>query len=57
MNKRDMPLVLIILSVGLILYRFFTTDQIDRSFFINILSNVLLIIAMVVTIQERNKNL
>jgi hypothetical protein len=55
MKKRDIPLVIIILSLGLILFRFFTTDELDKNFFWSVLSSVLLIVAMIVTIKDRNK--
>lgn len=54
MKKRDIPLVIIILSLGLILFNIFTTE-LDKGFFLRILSSVLLIVAMIVTIKDRNK--
>jgi hypothetical protein len=55
MKKKDLPLLLIILSLGLILFNIFITTELDKGFFLRILSSVLLIVAMIVTIKDRNK--
>jgi hypothetical protein len=53
--KKHLPLILIIASAILIVINFVKAEQIDNSFWMNISSSVLLIIAMLWTLKAREK--
>jgi len=56
MKKKDLPLAIIIASFGLIIWNFFITDfNVDKGFWFRIISSILMIIAMILTIQKRKK--
>jgi len=54
--KKNLPLILIIVSIILIILNFiFTSDTMDIGFWLRILSSGLLILAMIFTIRDRKK--
>ena len=55
MKKNNLPVILIIASTLLILLNVATTNEFDNGFWMQTLSGIVLIIAMVVTIRNRNK--
>ena len=56
MNKQRLALLLILASALLIVLNFiFTSDKMDAGFWLRNLSNVLLILAMYVTIRHQKK--
>jgi uncharacterized protein (DUF983 family) len=57
MKKKDLPLVIIIASLGLIIWNLIETDftNIGKGFWLRIISSILIIIAMILTIRERKK--
>jgi ribose/xylose/arabinose/galactoside ABC-type transport system permease subunit len=55
MKKNNVPAVLIIASILLITLNAATTDEFDNGFWMQTLSGVLLILAMLLTIRNRNK--
>ena len=55
MNQKNLPFILIIISVILIILNIITTDYNSKGFWLRIASSVLLIIAMALVIKERNK--
>jgi hypothetical protein len=57
MKKKDLPLILIIVSFILILTNILTTDVNSLGFWLRISSSVLLIFAMYLTIKERKKKI
>lgn len=54
--KKHIPLVVIIASAILIIINFVRAEQIDNSFWMNISSSVLVIIAMLWTLKGREKS-
>nr|WP_321224554.1 hypothetical protein [uncultured Psychroserpens sp.] len=56
MKKHILPIILIIACIIMITVNVFTTDDYDNGFWMQTLSSVLLILAMVVTIFNKNKN-
>ncbi|MFT7050558.1 MAG: ribose/xylose/arabinose/galactoside ABC-type transport system permease subunit [Psychroserpens sp.] len=55
MKKNNVPAVLITASILLIALNAATTDEFDNGFWMQTLSGVLLILAMLLTIRNRNK--
>lgn len=55
MKKNNLPVILIIASTLLILLNVATTNEFDNGFWMQTLSGIVLIIAMLVTIRNRNK--
>lgn len=56
MKKKNLPLILIIVSVILIILNFiFTSDEMNLGFWLRISSSGFLILAMIFTIRERKK--
>lgn len=55
MKKNNLPIILIIASTLLILLNVATTNEFDNGFWMQTLSGIVLIIAMLVTIRNRNK--
>ena len=56
MKKKNLPLILIIVSVILIILNFiFTFDEMKLGFWLRISSSGFLILAMIFTIRERKK--
>lgn len=53
--KKNLPLIVIIVSAILMIGNFITSEEIDRGFWISTLSSVLIIISMVLTIRENKK--
>lgn len=58
MKKKDLPLIIIVASLGLIIWTLIITDftNIDKGFWLRIISSLLIIIAMILTIQQRKKD-
>lgn len=54
--KKHIPLIVIIASAILIIINFVRAEQIDNSFWMNISSSVLVIIAMLWTLKGRKKS-
>lgn len=54
--KKHLPLILIIASAIIIVINFVKAEQIDKSFWMHIGSSVLVIIAMLWTLEEREKS-
>ncbi|WP_156875590.1 hypothetical protein [Lacinutrix venerupis] len=54
--KKKLPVFLIVASAILIVFEIAATDIIDKSFWLSILSSVLVIISMLLTIRNHNKN-
>lgn len=55
MKKENFPLLLIILSILLIIMNFiFTSNEMNTGFWLRIITCILIILAMVVTIRDRN---
>ncbi|WP_157588797.1 hypothetical protein [Psychroserpens burtonensis] len=55
MKKNNVPAVLITASILLIVVNVATTNEFDNGFWMQTLSSVLLILAMLLTIRNRNK--
>jgi hypothetical protein len=55
MKKNNLPVILIIASTLLILLNIATTNEFDNGFWMQTLSGIVLIIAMVATLRDRNK--
>lgn len=53
MEGKNLPKILITLSLLLILANIITAEKFDKGFYLQILSSVLLIIAMVLTIRHK----
>ncbi|MFD2588151.1 hypothetical protein ACFSQJ_14500 [Croceitalea marina] len=53
--KKNIPLILIIVSAILIIANFIFSEESDRGFWLTTLSSVLIIISMVLTIRENRK--
>ncbi|WP_290700210.1 hypothetical protein [Lacinutrix sp.] len=53
--KNKLPVILIVASVILMVAITVTTEAFDKSFWMSMLSSVLLIVAMVLTIRSQNK--
>ena len=53
--KKNIPLILIIVSAILIISNFIFSKEFDRGFWLTTLSSVLIIISMVLTIRENRK--
>lgn len=51
--KKNLPVILIIVSVILILVNIITLEKLDKSFWTSITSSVLIIIAMILTVKNR----
>jgi hypothetical protein len=56
MIKKSLPIILIIASIILIIINVVTTNEFDNGFWMQTLSSVLLIFAMIVTIRQKKKN-
>ncbi|MFD2917989.1 hypothetical protein [Psychroserpens luteus] len=56
MKKNILPIILIIACIIMIIINVTTTDDYDNGFWMQTLSSVLLIFAMIVTIYNKNKN-
>lgn len=57
MKKKNLPLILIIVSVILIVLNFiFTSDEMNLGFWLRVSSSGFLILAMIFTIRNRKKN-
>ena len=58
MKKKKIPLFVIIASVGLIVWNSIVADfnNLDKGFWLRLISSILIIISMVLTIQQREKN-
>ncbi len=60
MNKKNLPLLLIAASLLLITFNIlnvlFTSEEMDLRFWMQISSNIFLILAMIVTIRDQKKN-
>lgn len=54
--KKHIPLIIIIASAILIIINFVKAEQINNSFWMNISSSVLVIIAMLWTLKGREKS-
>ena len=57
MMKHNIPVIIIIASVILIIINVATTDEFDNGFWMQTLSGVLVIFAMLVTIRNRKKQI
>ena len=55
MIKKSLPIILIIASIILIIINVVTTNEFDNGFWMQTLSSVLLIFAMIVTIRQKKK--
>nr|WP_321230462.1 hypothetical protein [uncultured Psychroserpens sp.] len=56
MKKNILPIILIVACIIMIIINVTTTDDYDNGFWMQTLSSVLLIFAMIVTIYNKNKN-
>lgn len=57
MMKHNIPVIIIIASVILIIINVATTDEFDNGFWMQTLSGILVIFAMLVTIRNRKKQI
>nr|WP_321244833.1 hypothetical protein [uncultured Psychroserpens sp.] len=57
MMKHNIPVIIIIASIILIIINVVTTDEFDNGFWMQTLSGVLVIFAMLVTIRNRKKQI
>ena len=55
--KHNIPVIIIIASIILIIINVVTTDEFDNGFWMQTLSGVLVIFAMLVTIRNRKKQI
>ncbi len=55
MDKKDIPLLLIFISLILILVSIITSELIDKEFWLRVISIVFLIMAIFLTIQDKKK--
>jgi len=56
MNKKNLPLIIIVVSVILIVLNFiFTSDEMNLGFWLRVSSSGFIILAMIFTIRDRKK--
>ena len=56
MNKKNLPLIIIVVSVILIVLNFiFTSDELNLGFWLRVSSSGFIILAMIFTIRDRKK--
>jgi hypothetical protein len=57
MSKKGLPIIVIIASSLLVIVNVATTDEFDNGFWMQSLSSILLIVAMLFTLKSRTKKM